>query len=67
MLLYLKERTDSNRRGWRGITGKEGEGSSQGTCIKHTETKTQGVGRIERGSWGLGRTGESNGEIGTTN
>ena len=41
--------------------GKEGEGSSQGTCIKGPWTRTTGWGRIEcgRGGWvGQGRAME---------
>ena len=45
--------------------GKEGEGSSQGTCMKDPWTRMAG-GRIE--CWGrVGRAGESNGgKMGTT-
>ena len=50
------------------VLGKEGEGSSQGTCIKDSWTKTTRVGVLtESGSWGMSRAGESNGgKMGTT-
>ena len=35
-----------------GEGGKEGKGSSQGTCIKDPWAKTMGEGRIECGRWG---------------
>ena len=41
--------------------GKEGEGSSLGTCIKDPWTRTTGGGRLNVGS-GVGRAEESNGE-----
>ena len=56
-----KEQTDSDQRGGgREVTGKEGEGSSQGTCIKKPWTRTT-RGRIECRRRGVGRAGESNG------
>ena len=39
---------------------REGEGASQGTCIKDLWTKTMGE-RIECGRLGVGRARESNG------
>ena len=44
--------------GW-WVMGKEGEGSSQGTCVKDPWTKTM-RGKIESGSCEVGRAGESN-------
>ena len=38
---------------------KEGDGSSQGTCVKDPWTKTM-RGKIESGSCEVGRAGESN-------
>ena len=53
-----------NQRGvGREIMGKEGEGSSQGTCMyKGLMDKDNSRGqRSECGRWGMGRAGESNG------
>ena len=44
-----------------GTQGKEGEGSSQGTCIKDPWTKMTGVVRIECGRRRVVREEESNG------
>ena len=53
-------RREEGRRQW----GEEGEGSSQGTCVKDPWTKPRSGRRIESGRWKVGRAGESNGENG---
>ena len=49
--MEIKNNLTVTREG-RVIMGKEGDGSSQGTCIKDPWTKTMGWGRIEGGRWG---------------
>ena len=59
----LREKTEG---GGGGVTGKEGEGSSQGSCIKDPWTKTRRS-SIEYGRWGVGRARKNNeGKMGTT-
>ena len=44
--------------------GEEGEGSSQGTCVKDPWTKTMVAGRTECGRWGWLGQGKVMGENG---
>ena len=50
--MEIKNNLTVTRRERRGMTGKEGEGSSQGTCIKDPWTKTRGVLNVGSGEWG---------------
>ena len=65
--MELKNRLTVIRREWGGGQwGKEGEGSSQGTCMKGPWTKPTGWGNIECGRWGWVGQGRVMGEMGTT-